>query len=411
MLYNVGMEKITTLIIGGGASGLIAATLINNSAGKTLVLERADRVGKKLSATGNGQGNVTNVGVLDAEYFSSTPSGAKRAKTMLARYDHTSFMHYLRSVGLLLTVDDRGRVYPASRQASSVTDALRFTAAQRGVELRLGCKVTAIERTKNGFLVCYSTTDGEKRVFAEQVLLCTGGCVAKQFGTDGTAYALAKSLGHTCTPTYPSLVQLKTDTTHIKTLKGIRVPDAKVRAAWQGGEQTMQGDVIFTDYGVSGDVIFRLSAFFTDKLDGATLAIDFLPEYDEESIYDALLQKQSAYPSLADSELLCGFVNNQIARAIMKRANGNLRVAAALVKTFRLSVKGTTGADMAQVTKGGIPMREVDENLQSRLVDGLYFAGETLDVDGQCGGYNLQWSYTSACVVSSAINAKAGGQV
>ncbi len=407
------MEKITTLIIGGGAAGLTLATLLNSTSQPIVVLERGDRVGKKLSATGNGQGNITNVGATNADYFCFSQNGKKQAQALVSRYSPNAWMEYLQSLGLLLITDERGRVYPAGRQASAITDALRFTLAQKGIEMRCGWQATALQKQANGFIVTVKNKDGETQTLcAQTVVLCTGGSVAKQFGTDGSAYALATGLGHTLTQTYPSLVQLKTDVTHTKTLKGIRVSDAVVTAAWDKETQTLQGDLLFTDYGVSGDVIFRLSAFFTHRLQaGVTLTVDFLPDFTEEQIYQALVRKRQSYPALAVGELLCGFVNNQLARAIMKRAQNDIRLASKLVKAFPISVKGSMGADVAQVTKGGICMDEVDANLQSKKCSGLYFAGEILDVDGQCGGYNLQWAYSSACAVANALNAKGRGQV
>lgn len=416
MRYNVGMEKITTAIVGGGASGLMLASCLSQNQ-KVTVFERGERVGKKLSATGNGQGNVTNLGVLEGGYFSFSKAGVKTAQRLIENYDHLSLMTWLEELGLLLTIDERGRVYPAGRQASSITDALRFYVAQKGVEIRLCSKVIDICKTQAGFVLTATDNEGkEEKVLAKNVVLCAGGKVAKQFGTDGSQYALATSFGHTLTRLYPSLVQLKTDTTYTKTLKGIRVPDARVGAVWQEKGKTqsksLQGDIMFTEYGVSGDSVFRLSAFIADKLDtGVTLTVDFLPEYIKEEIYAALLKKRELYPALAVGELLCGFTNNQIARAIMKCANNDLQRAAELVKAFELAVKGSMGENNAQVTKGGVCMDEVDENLQSKLVQGLYFAGEILDVDGECGGYNLQWAYSSARAVAQALNEKCGGQV
>lgn len=385
-------------IIGGGASGLIVATAIQSNTDTTL-FERGERVGRKLSATGNGQGNITNTHVTNAQYFSS--GDLSLVKTLIARYDDRSFCAYLEARGLLSIADERGRVYPAGRQASAITDALRF--AYKG-KTQLGVTITDIAKTGDSFTL---TAEDGRTFEADTVVLCAGGKSAKNFGTDGNGYSLAQKFGHTCTSLYPSLVQLKTDTAYTKTLKGIRVADAVVTARWQGGEERLQGDIIFTDYGVSGDAVFRLSAFIADKKN-AELVIDFLPAFSEKRIYDALCAKRDTWER---SELLCGILNNQIARAVMKRANGDLQTATALAKAFPLRVTGSLGFDYAQVTKGGIPLAEVDCNLQSKKVKGLYFAGEILDVDGQCGGFNLQWAYASARTVASAIETKTRGQV
>lgn len=273
------------------------------------------------------------------------------------------------------------------------------------MDVRLQSNVVSIDKNKNGFTLTVETSEGRYSVYADKVVLCAGGKAAKNFGTDGTAYKLAEKFGHTVTALYPSLVQLKTDTAHIKTLKGIRINDGGLSAYL--GEKTLvsvRGDIIFTDYGVSGDAVFRASAFITDKLaKNVKLAIDVLPDYTREEVFTMLCKKRETFPSLPFSELLCGMVNNQIGRAIMKRADGDLKKASEFVKAFPLQVIGSLSFDYAQVTKGGIPLTETDGTLQSRLVEGLYLAGEILDVDGQCGGYNLQWAYSSACVVADAI--------
>jgi len=400
------MEKITTAIIGGGASGLILATTLKKDNQTIVLFERNDRVGKKLSSTGNGQGNLTNAAVLEAEYFTSSAK-PERITQAIQRYDNRSFTEFLHGLGVLLITDDRGRVYPSGRQASAVTDALRFYARSRGVTVMLSTKITAIKKTAQGFVLTAETPDGSREYLAQNVVLATGGKAAKNFGTDGSAYALAERFGHTLTRLQPSLVQLKTDTAHIKTLKGIRVNDAALTAYARGKGRTVVGDVIFTDYGVSGDAVFRISAFIADALDENTsLSIDFLPEFSLETIEQTLQNKRASFPDTPVGELLCGVVNNQIGRAIFKRAKEDISTAARLVKAFPLEVKGSLGFDYAQVTKGGVRMDEVDDDLQSKKTDGLYFTGEILDVDGQCGGFNLQWAYTSARIVAAAIDRK-----
>ena len=417
MGYNINMKMIQrykTAIIGGGASGLFLANLLCQKGfapEEILLLERGERVGRKLSSTGNGQGNVTNLSVTKEGYFSSCDKAVQRIRNLIHRYDDTALKTFFASLGVLLLPDERGRVYPASRQASALTDALRFSVEK--VSLRLQTVVTGIEKATGtngsgcGFYIHATSPEGKEEYFAENVVLCAGGKAAKNFGTDGSAYALVKPFSHTATSLYPSLVQLKTETAHIKALKGIRVNDGKLTARFSGQEISLRGDIIFTDYGVSGDAVFRISAYIADKLDeGVTLSIDFLPEVSEAEIENALSQKNAAYPTLAKTEWLFGIVNNQIGRAIFRRADGDVKKAAALVKAFALPVTGSLGFDYAQVTKGGIPLSEVDDNLQSRKESGLYFAGEILDVDGACGGYNLQWAFSSASAVADALTAQ-----
>jgi len=397
------MEKFTTAVIGGGAAGLVCAARLQGDG--IVLFEKLDRVGKKLSATGNGQGNISNAEVENATYFSVADGGATLAKRIIGEYGKDSFVDYIHMLGGLCICDEQGRIYPASRQASSITDLLRREVAAHGVDVRLGTEVRAIKKTEGGFLLTVSSSGEERRCFAENVVLCAGGKAAKNFGTDGAGYVLAKSLGHTVTPVYPSLVQLKADTRWTKTLKGIRAQDCDVRVLVDGDEVlALSGDVIFTEYGVSGDAIFRLSAYIASSLEkDVRLLLDFAPTVDEATLRDFLADKQAR---LGGEELLCGVVNNQIGRAILRRYGEEGGDVAALVKRFDVRVTGSLGFDYAQVTKGGVPTVEVDENLQSKKVKGLYFAGEILDVDGQCGGFNLQWAYASACKVAAAIDKK-----
>lgn len=402
---------IKIAIVGGGASGLFLATALDSE--RVVLFERGDRVGKKLSATGNGQGNISNLQAENGGYFSHTQAGVELANQLAKRFGVDDLRAYFRSLGVLLTVDERGRLYPAGKQASALTDALRFAVAKKGVQTRTGEKIEKIEKAKGGFRLI--SDKGE--YFAEKVILATGGKASKNFGTDGNGYALAQGLGHSVTAFYPALVQVKTVTSDIKTLKGIRVSPAKVTAEYTDDNKTVKktltGDLLFTDYGVSGDLIFRLSAFFSDKIEkGVRLFIDFLPEFSLQELTEVVEEKRRRYPETPFGELLCGIVNNQVGRAVTKKAKTeNLQDAVTLLKNFPLTVTGTLGFDYAQVTKGGIKIEEVDENLQSKKANGLYFTGEILDVDGECGGFNLQWAYSSAMAVATALNEKTRGQV
>ena len=409
--------KYNIVIIGGGAAGLFFASSVKTEYGKVLLLERGERLGKKLSSTGNGQGNVTNVNVHKTPYFSFAEDGNARVQALLAKHGYEEMIAFLEGLGGLFCADERGRVYPTGRQASAVTDLLRFEVARRGVETSLSAFVKAVKRKGDGYLVVADTPQGERTFETEHVVLCTGGKAAKNFGSDGNGYALARAFSHTITPLYPALVQLKTDTKHTKTLKGIRVNGAMLAAKVDGKQvAAAKGDVIFTDYGVSGDAVFRISSFVTAVAESgrASLSIDLLPEISEEKLIAVLQEKQNNYPSIAEGELLCGILNNQVGRAVMKRCQGQSMVAvAACVKAFTLPVVGTLGFDYAQVTKGGVRLDEVTDGMESIFAKGFYLIGEVLDVDGECGGYNLQWAYASARACADEFdgkNAKARGR-
>ncbi len=378
------MKKIA--IIGGGAAGMICAVRLKKYGFNVAVLERGARLGRKLSATGNGQGNVTNLDMGASRYFSDDTEKVAR---LLSRYGAAEFIGFLEGLGGIFLPDSRGRVYPASRQASAVTDLLRRELARLNVDVHCNTFVDSLIYEKNGFTL--SGSGAQMR--ADAVVFAAGGKAAENFGTDGSAFALIKPFGHTVTELRPALVALRCEQNGVRGLKGIRV-DGLLRVLRSGKElYRCRGDVLFTDNGVSGDAVFRASSYARE---GDTLLVDLLPDVSEERL------KQATANADGEDCLLC-IVNNGLGRVLWKRAGGNKNRAVALVKEFPLTVTGTLGFDRAQVTRGGIPLSETDEALMSRKRAGLYFAGEALNVDGECGGYNLQWAFTSASRAAEGI--------
>lgn len=382
-------------IIGGGASGLAAAALLCRTTKLDIALiEGGGRLGKKLAASGNGQGNISNAHISQQNYHGS---GAARAYDIISCFGKV----YERLFYGRFTCDERGRIYPAGRQASALSDCLIAEVRRGGVNVLTGARVVSLE--KGGRFVL-RLSDGSSMT-AKYVVMCVGGKAQKQFGTDGSSYALARAFGHRITPLFPSLVQLKTDVAHIKTLRGIRA-DCNLRAvAEDGGEMSARGDVIFTDYGVSGNAVFSVSPVFAGSR--GKICIGFAPGISEEELAADIRLKQSL--GYERSEVLALTLNNQIGRAIVRRAgSGDAAVIAHTAKNFTLEVNGTLGFDYAQVTRGGVDMSDVNDDLESALCPGLFFAGEVLDVDGDCGGYNLTWAFASAARVAEAI---AGRQI
>ena len=406
------MREYAAIIVGGGAAGMFCALRLAE-AGVTdvLLLERNDRLGRKLSATGNGQGNVTNAHMGAEHYFTDAPDAVV---SVLDRFGKDDLLRELTSLGGLFEADEVGRVYPTSRQAASVTDLLRF-ALEGSAEVRLGARVRSARRGGGKFFV---QTEGEE-FCARSLALACGGRAAPHFGTEGDGYALARAFGHTVTPLRPSLVQLKTEQARIRGLKGVRA-DCAVRIV--GSPVCMRGDLLFTDYGVSGDAIFRISAFCGE---GDVLSVDFLPGRAAGEVERLLRAKAARYPAMRKEDLLRGVVNSSVGKCLTKYSanadisqfqaqntaeRGKIRKnmddlarLAYSVKDFRLPVVGTLGFDYAQVTKGGVPLAEVDEGLMSLRADGLYLLGELLNVDGECGGYNLQWAFSCGAVAADAI--------
>lgn len=376
-------------VVGGGASGMACSVrlLEGNKNLKICLIDAGERLGKKLAATGNGQGNISNLD-MDATHYHGGNLALVDEIACGRNYSVTELFD------CLFTADDSGRIYPSGRQASALCDQL-ISKLKGKCEIMPAAKVTEIDK---GFNLKLS---GGKTLTAKYVVFCVGGKAQKQFKTDGSAYSLVTRLGHTLTPLYPSLVQMKTDTKHIKTLKGIRA-DCNVTALWNGavvGES--RGDVIFTDYGVSGNAIFQLSAYTAD-LQGVELSLEFLPDITEEIIVKNLAERKRA--GTPAGELLSGTLHNQLGRAVIARTqSADEKEIAHQLKNFTLNVTGSLGFDYAQVTKGGVKMSEITDELESKLVKNLFFAGEVLDVDGDCGGYNLQWAFTSGMAAADAI--------
>lgn len=380
------MKRYGLAIVGGGASGLYLAALLANKNISVAVIESGERVGRKLSATGNGQGNLTNANISSDNYF-----GDKE----LIRNVLGGGFDVLSVFPMLFSADELGRVYPTGRQASSLTDALRkIISDAENIDLITSAKVNRID-------VGYKLFLDAGVIEADRVALCTGGKSQKQFGSDGNGYALAARFGHKITPLFPSLVQLRTETEKIRSLKGLRADCIAYALHENKTLCRARGDVIFTEYGVTGNAVFRVSPYLTDVND-AEISIEFLPGLDENTIARDVRRK--AELGYGESEWLSGTLNNQIGRAIVRAsARRTPEGIARTVKNFVLKVTGTLGFDYAQVTRGGISTDGVTEYLESKYSPGLYFAGEILDVDGECGGYNLHWAFSSAHRVSEAI--------
>ncbi|MGN0807126.1 MAG: aminoacetone oxidase family FAD-binding enzyme [Candidatus Coproplasma sp.] len=385
------MENYDVAVIGGGAAGLACAVTLKqlNSKLSVIIVEGGERLGKKIASTGNGQGNLSNTDLSSKHYHGSC---AYLAKTLCEE----GAVNPLTLFDFVTVSDKSGRTYPAGKQASAISDSLIKRLTNLGVKV-LSCSPVA----SIGKNLTLTLKDGNK-IKAQKVLLATGGKAQKQFLTDGSAYSLATALGHTLTPLYPSLVQLKC-TGGFKQLKGIR-SECRVTVLNSSGKKlvTTEGDVIFTDYGLSGNAVFYASAYCTGEK-GITLSIEFLPEVTKEDIVKIIKMRQGL--GYAESELLGGTLHNALGREIIKRCKDKSAEAIAdLVKSFPVSVEGSLGFDYAQVTKGGIPSSELTHSLESKIVKGLYFAGEILDVDGDCGGYNLHFAFASGMYAAQCIN-------
>ena len=387
-------------IVGGGASGLLLATELCSfekaiSGKDILILERLDRVGKKLISTGNGQGNLSNKVISEKNYYGEENFIKQAVKTIHG----VNIVDYLYKIGIPTTCDEDGKIYPVSKQASAVLDILRANLLSKGVNIVCDRYVTDIYKNEDNF-----TLISQEKYHAKNVVLAFGGKSAKQFGTDGTSYNLAQKFGHTLTSLYPSLVQLKTDTTHIKGLNGLK-ERVKATAIINGKEvKSAQGDLLFTEYGVSGNVVFSLSSVICGQTN-AKIKIEFLPNLDNKNLLKILSDKQKLTPYIPFNEILVGIINKKIGQKLIKDYKLNtIEKVVEKLKNFTIDVIEPLGFNNSQVTKGGINTLDIDPTTyQSKKCKNLYIVGEALNVDGDCGGYNLTFAFCSAIASAKAI--------
>ncbi len=368
------MGEKRVIVVGGGASGLTAAIAAARQGAQVTICEKQERVGKKLLVTGNGRCNLTNLRVCPEAYCHP-----EFVAPLLERYDCAAIRTFFDAIGLWTYADGQGRVYPVSDSATSVLDVLRLTCAQLGVELHCGFQVTSIKHRET-FLV--KGTDGQ-RVDGDAVIVASGG---------GTA--LLEPFGHRTIPFSPVLCPILTETGAIRGLSGLRV---RCRAALleAGSELAAEtGELLFRDYGVSGVMVFDLSRFARK---GQTLLLDLFPDEEEAALRARLAARAKQLESRDDQDYLTGIFQKRIAQAILRRAGSvDAAVLAETIKHFPLKVLGNATEQQAQVTRGGAEVWDFSKKtLRSRGMPGLYAVGETLDIDGRCGGYNLHWAFAS----------------
>ena len=365
--------------------------------------ERQARVGRKLMATGNGRCNLTNTGAGPSNYHGEAPDFVRPA---LEAFPSEAALDFFRGLGLLAREEWGGRVYPLSNSANSVVDVLRQALDAAGVELIAGDRVRELRRAGSGYSV--TTESGDKRSFDAVVVAC-GGLAGEKLGGGRDGYELLKALGHTRTALRPALVQITTEPMYPRSLKGIKA-DCALRVLSRGRLLASScGELLFTETGVSGPAAFDVSRAVSEAGDAKMeLEIDFLRDYTSEEVLAHLQNRVKTAPELPASELLTGSVHNRLGRMLIKYADveavaplsalseRELRTVAAACKRFKLPVRGTEGFANAQVTAGGIRPSEFDpRTLESRLCPRLFACGEVLDIDGDCGGYNLQWAWSS----------------
>ncbi len=433
MYENQNAVHHELIIIGAGASGLMAAVTASDLGIDTAIIEGNDRIGKKILTTGNGRCNITNestatgsdeAAALSRKYHSSQ---AEFPLPVLQQFGVRQTLDFFFSIGLPVVSLEDGRMYPMSLQAASVLEVYRLALEDRNVPIYFKTKVLDVKVSTDHprFTVISQTESGEQAVYtSEYLFLCSGGLTAPKTGTDGSGYTLAERLGHTLIKPVPGIVQLKLDYPHLKDLAGIKFEGQAHIIVNNQVIRTEYGEILFTDYGISGPPILQLSrkaAYNLGQGEAVTLSVDLMSNRTEEEVVDFLETHWAIFGHRTVADSLIGIINKKLIPILLKEAKiddqphllcqdlswQTKMILFRIMKRWEFIVTDTNSFTNAQTTAGGIDTTELTVGtLESKLVPGLYLAGEVMDVDGDCGGYNLQWAWSSGHVAAMALAAK-----
>lgn len=401
-----------TIIIGGGAAGLSAAIMLKKLRNELniAIFEQLERVGKKISVTGNGRCNITNKNISANNYYSNDKT---KAIHILESFSPEKTKEFFNSIGVEFGFENQ-KAYPRSFQASSVVDALRFAAANSDINIFTSTKILKITNKNNCFNVITENSEFPQEMLKTRtVVIATGGMAGgSKLGSNGDGYKFLKSFGHNIIPQSPVIVQVKTENSITKSLKGIKVT-ANVKITKNSNELASDyGEVLFCDYGLSGPPVLQLSRHCTN---GTSIVLDLFNEITLKNLIKLISNRKNIFKGFPLTEFFAGLLHKRIGQAVLKDCGISLselcenltdtdcvKIAKKL-KSFEFKVIGNTGFVNAQATSGGADIREFDNGLMSKKCKGLFAIGEVLDVDGDCGGYNLQWAWSSANTVSYSV--------
>ncbi len=393
-------ERMQIIVIGGGAAGLMAAVTAAQNGASVTILEQNDTAGKKLLATGNGKCNLTNIKQEPAYYRGSEPLFAWE---VISAFPLSETLRFFTRLGIY-TRNKNGGLYPFSEQASAVRDVLRMEAEHLHVKLKTREHVQCIEKTG-----VFQVTTQSYTYHADRVILAAGGAASNIAGSGMDGFHLAESLGHTIIKPLPALVGLRGVGNYFSKWAGVRFEASVTLYANDASILTERGEVQFTDYGISGIPVFQVSRFAARALDEGqrVLAVlDFMPDFTVEELLVFLETRQEQCPYKTISESLIGLFPQKLISLFCTEIR-TLAELAGKLKEFPVIIKGVHSMEQAQVTSGGVFTGEINAaTMESQKISGLYFAGEVVDVDGCCGGYNLQWAWSSGALAGKSSAAK-----
>jgi predicted Rossmann fold flavoprotein len=408
------VAKDSIIVVGGGASGMMCSILCAREGIDVTIIEKLPSLGKKILVTGNGRCNITNSSIEYSNFYSNDEYFYRYA---IDRFGFEECREFFASIGLdIISIKDT-KYYPMSLQASSVVELMEHEIDRLGIKVLTDTKIKSIKKSQDKFAIDI----GNRVLKSNNLLIATGGKGAKHLGSDADGYRYAKSLGHTITDTYPTLVQLLSDEPYLSRVAGVKVTTTVSLVVDNKIINTLDGDVLFAKYGVSGNTILDLSreakkALIAKK--DVQISIDLLPHIDKEYIDSYLVDRFERYPKKLLSESLIGVINKKLIPIVVQNSISHDKNVAniskkerknliKLLEDFRVSITDTHEYAKSEATAGGVDTKDIDpKSMQSKKIANLYFAGEVVDVDGDCGGYNLHWAWASGSLVANSIVSK-----
>ncbi|MDY0117716.1 MAG: NAD(P)/FAD-dependent oxidoreductase [Sulfurimonadaceae bacterium] len=411
-MKNNNFDLIT---IGAGAAGIIASIIAAKSGKKVLLLEKLPQIAAKLKATGGGRCNLTNT-LSNEEFMSRFGRNGRFMQDALRAFDHKALIAFFATLGVATHAPDGYRVFPTSHSSSTILEALADELKKQNITLLTSQKVIGLLQKDDMSFEVHTIND----IFqATNIIIATGGLGYPTLGAEGDGFTLAQALGHTITELFPAMMPLHTKETWVKNCRADTIPKAELQVAMKKHKNIKaQGDLIFTNHGIRGPVVLDFAREITpllEKYGEVPLVMNLLKGMDEDKIHTHL--KEHAKENRHAIELLETLLPTPLAKEMLLLAEIELSSVwknitglqkERLIKTLAatpLTITGHDGFKMAMITRGGVSLKEIDpKTMQSKIVKGLYFCGEVMDIDGPCGGYNLQWSFSSGALAGELLS-------
>lgn len=395
-------SKINIAIIGAGASSLLTSIFLSKHNFNVTIYERNNKIGKKLLATGNGRCNITNTNISLNNFY--TNSDKSLLKDIFNSFDFHKCKEFFNNIGIEFIEGEKGRIYPMSQTASSIVDSLEYVALQNGVKINLNSEIENIDYKNKKFIL-------NNKMQYDKLIIATGSVAMPKLGSNDSGYRFAEQFKHNIVKPFASLVQLVSSNKNLDMISGVKI---------QGSVNNRQGDILFTKYGVSGSAILDISRDISNNLQhqkNIKLTIDTMPTISKNKLVDMLLQRVKIVGDKDINSWLDGLQNKKLTKYIMLNSNisNSIKYAKFLnrkdivkivhtIKNLEFEIVDTKGFESCEVCAGGVDLSQIDlKTMQSKKQKNLYFTGEVLDIDGDCGGYNLHWAWASGFICANSI--------